>query len=244
MIDDRDDASLRTLLADVEPPAGLAAGIARAVRTRAPERATPTLDVTVSARGIAGLRLGGGLTVAAGARERGWATAARAQVAEYLAGARAFFSVPLDLAAVPTFQRDVLRAAAAIPFGTVRPYAWIAARIGRPRAVRAVGTALATNPLPLLLPCHRVVRSDGALGGYIFGRPFKGRLLALEHQTPLYVGSATTRILCVHGCAHERRIRAGNRVVFASVADARGVGYRPCAVCDAGEGVTSRRRPR
>src|SRR5439155_456458 len=83
---------------------------------------------------------------------------------EYLGGRRAFFGVSVDLSTVPDFQRRVLEAARQIPFGEARPYAWVAAQIGRPRAVRAVGTALARNPVPLIVPCHRVWRSDGGLG--------------------------------------------------------------------------------
>jgi len=86
----------------------------------------------------------------------------------------------VDLSASTGFQADVLQAARTIPRGEVRPYAWIAELIGRPRAVRAVGTALATNPVPLVVPCHRVTRSDGTLGRYIFGDRTKADLLALE----------------------------------------------------------------
>ena len=232
MTTDRDDIRLPTLLGDLEPPTGLAARILRGARARGSDAEAPTLDVVASERGIMRMRIGHGITSAPNARARALADTARAQLAQYLAGERAVFSVPLDLGTVPDFQRRVLRAALAIPFGAVRPYAWIAARIGHARAVRAVGTALGTNPLPLLVPCHRVVCTDGALGGYIFGLPLKRRLLALEHETPLFVGCTSTRILCVRGCAHERRMRPDRRVVFASVADARSVGYQPCAVCD------------
>jgi O-6-methylguanine DNA methyltransferase len=240
MIPGRDDEALRALLGDVELPHQLAARVVADARRRAGavprRRATvPSFDVVASRRGIVSLRVGKGATNADGAQARALAVTARGQLQQYLAGERAFFDVPLDLAATPPFQRDVLRAAAAIPFGTVRSYAWVAERAGNARAVRAVGTALGRNPVPLLVPCHRVVRSDGALGGYIFGLPFKERLLALEHDVPLVVGCSSTRIVCVRGCAHERRMRPDRRVVFASVADARSVGYRPCKVC----GVTT-----
>ncbi|HEX9775613.1 MAG TPA: MGMT family protein [Actinomycetota bacterium] len=91
-------------------------------------------------------------------------------------------SVPLDLK-VGAFQRAVLEAAARIPPGEVRPYAWVAREIGRPRAVRAVGSALARNPAPVLVPCHRVVRSDGTAGDYVFGPARKRALLAAEGVT-------------------------------------------------------------
>ncbi|HWN03572.1 MAG TPA: methylated-DNA--[protein]-cysteine S-methyltransferase, partial [Candidatus Dormibacteraeota bacterium] len=100
-----------------------------------------------------------------------------------------------------------------------------------PRAVRAVGTALGRNPVPLILPCHRVWRSDGGLGGYIFGADVKDRLAALERTTPVLEGCTSTRIVCRVGCIHGRNMRPDNRVVFASVEDARSVGYRPCKVC-------------
>lgn len=87
----------------------------------------------------------------------------------------------VDLRELGEFQESVLLAARTIPVGQVRPYAWIAAEIGRPRAVRAVGTALATNPVPLVIPCHRVIRTDGQVGQYIFGPETKLRLLRAEH---------------------------------------------------------------
>lgn len=110
---------------------------------------------------------------------------ARRQIAEYLAGKRVGFTVPLDLAAATPFQRRVLDAAASIPWGETRSYGWIAAVIGVPRAHRAVGTALARNPVPLLVPCHRVLRHDGALGGFSLGigPVLKAALLRLERAT-------------------------------------------------------------
>ena len=86
----------------------------------------------------------------------------------------------LDLGGLTAFQRDVLAATRTIPAGETRPYAWVAAEVGRPGAVRAAGTVLATNPVPLLIPCHRVVPSHGDIGRYIFGTPAKRRLLAAE----------------------------------------------------------------
>jgi O-6-methylguanine DNA methyltransferase len=86
-----------------------------------------------------------------------------------LAGDRARLEV--DLSGLTEFQREVLRITSDIPRGQVRTYAWIALRVGRPRAVRAVGSALARNPVPLIIPCHRVVRSDGRIGEYGCGGP-------------------------------------------------------------------------
>jgi methylated-DNA-[protein]-cysteine S-methyltransferase len=85
-----------------------------------------------------------------------------------------------DLSELGAFEQDVLAAAATIPRGEARPYGWIAKEIGRPKAVRAVGSALGRNPVPLLIPCHRVVRSDWTTGDYIFGRSVKAALLARE----------------------------------------------------------------
>jgi O-6-methylguanine DNA methyltransferase len=104
---------------------------------------------------------------------------APAGVEEALASGRAAHLV-YDLGATSSFGRDVLAAALEIPPGEVRPYGWIARRIGRPAAVRAVGTALGRNPVPLLIPCHRVVRTDGVIGQYAYGTELKRRLLEVE----------------------------------------------------------------
>lgn len=156
---------------------------------------------------------------------------ARRELVEYLEGRRAFFSVPVDLAGVPEFQAGVLAEAARIPFGETRSYSELAERIGHPAAARAVGNALGANPVPILVPCHRVIRGDGTWGHYAFGGAMKTRLLMLERTTPLYVGCTSTRIVCRRGCSAEQRIRDDGRVTFASVADARSVGYRACRRC-------------
>lgn len=85
-----------------------------------------------------------------------------------------------DLSEMTPFQQSVLEVTRTIPMGQVRPYGWVAERIGNPRAVRAVGTALGANPVPFLIPCHRVVRSDGTLGNYGLGPPVKRQLLKIE----------------------------------------------------------------
>ncbi|MDP8923216.1 MAG: MGMT family protein [Chloroflexota bacterium] len=85
-----------------------------------------------------------------------------------------------DLRSVSEFERAVLTKALEIPRGEVRTYGWIAREIGRPRAVRAVGMALGRNPIPLLIPCHRVVYADYSIGNYAFGTPMKQALLAAE----------------------------------------------------------------
>ncbi len=193
------------------------------------------LDLAASPAGITrvSLRRGGGAPPAATEAGRiGKIIAqARKELEEYFAGERTFFTVPVDLSRVPDFERAALEAAAGIPYGEVRSYKWIAERLGKPDAARAVGNAMAGNPVPLIIPCHRVVKTDGGLGGYSFGLIRKEALLNMERATTPYVGCASTRVFCRRGCAHERRIRAGGRIHFASGADARTSGYRPCTVC-------------
>ncbi len=99
---------------------------------------------------------------------------------QYFAGQRHNFDVPLDLRLSAGFRQEVLTLLQQIGYGRTRSYASIATAAGRPRAVRAVGTACATNPLPVVVPCHRVVRSDGSPGGYAGGAEAKHALLALE----------------------------------------------------------------
>lgn len=160
-----------------------------------------------------------------------WVARARQEIQEYLEGRRAFFGVPWDPAVLGGFQSRVLRVTARIPFGEVRSYGWIAKAIGDPAAARAVGTALATNPIPLIIPCHRVVRGDGTIGGYSFPGVRKEWLLDLERTVSPLVGCRSTRIYCRRGCAHERRVREENRLPFPSVAEAKAQGYRACVVC-------------
>ena len=148
-----------------------------------------------------------------------------------------------DLRGCSEFEQAVLRKALEIPKGEVRSYAWIAREIGRPAAVRAVGTALAHNPIPVLIPCHRVVRSDGLIGNYSLGGPdAKRTILRSEGLEPdrleklakvgvRYQGSDTTHIFCMPTCRYGRRVMDRHRVDFHSEAEARERGYRPCKVC-------------
>ena len=151
--------------------------------------------------------------------------------------------ISLDLRGTTAFEQAVWRKALEIPRGEVRPYGWIAAEIGRPKAVRAVGTALGHNPVPLIVPCHRVVRSDGMLGQYSLGGPGNKRtILAAEGLDPdelerlaragvRYIGSDTTHVYCMPSCRHARRIQPAHRVPFASVASSEAAGYRACLDC-------------
>lgn len=107
------------------------------------------------------------------------------QLQEYFDGRRKEFSLPTDISNQTDFQRSVLRAIEGIPAGQVRSYGRVAEDVGRPGAARAVGQALGNNPIPIVLPCHRVVASDGSLGGYTGGLERKRQLLALEGALPL-----------------------------------------------------------
>jgi O-6-methylguanine DNA methyltransferase len=148
-----------------------------------------------------------------------------------------------DLRGLSEFERAVLLKALEIPRGEVRSYSWIAREIGRPKAVRAVGTVLARNPIPLFIPCHRVVRSDGHLGRYsLIGDDAKRTILAAEGIDPdalemlasqgvRYFGSNTTHIFCFPTCRHARRTTTPHLRHFHSEAEALAAGYRPCKVC-------------
>lgn len=105
------------------------------------------------------------------------------QLEQYFAGRRTGFELPLDLRLSTGFRRTVLAHLAHIGYGHTESYAQVAASAGSPRAVRAVGTACATNPLPVVLPCHRVVRSDGSWGQYVGGAEAKHALLRLEQAS-------------------------------------------------------------
>jgi len=104
----------------------------------------------------------------------------RRELDEYFAGRRRSFDIPVDLGLAAPFGRAVLQACVRIPFGDTSNYAAVAAEAGRPRASRAAGNALGANPVPIVVPCHRVLRTGGGLGGYTGGSAVKERLLALE----------------------------------------------------------------
>ncbi|MDR1489384.1 MAG: methylated-DNA--[protein]-cysteine S-methyltransferase [Desulfovibrio sp.] len=110
--------------------------------------------------------------------------AACVQLGEYFAGRRGVFDLPLDPRGTD-FQREVWEALRAIPFGETRSYAQVAAAVGRPRAFRAVGSANNKNPVGIIIPCHRVIGSDGSLVGYAAGLERKRFLLDLEAASPI-----------------------------------------------------------
>lgn len=102
------------------------------------------------------------------------------QIDEYFAGTRRTFEIPLDFRLATGFRLEVLRHLTDIGFGHTESYTQVATSAGSPRAVRAVGSACANNPLPVVVPCHRVVRADGSFGGYVGGPDAKHTLLTLE----------------------------------------------------------------
>lgn len=157
-----------------------------------PESPVGSLLVAVSALGVVAVEFGANearfverLRQAFGVqphRSGERAGAAVRQLEEYVAGKRNTFDLPVDLGGCTDFQRKVLEAASAVPRGRLATYSEIAARIGAPRAARAVGQALARNPVPIIVPCHRVVAADGSLTGYSGGAGVetKAQLLRLE----------------------------------------------------------------
>jgi O-6-methylguanine DNA methyltransferase len=163
-------------------------------------------------------------------------------VRNHLEGRR-IFKGAVDLLGLTPFQQRVLAKVREIPRGEVRPYTWVAREIGFPRAVRAVGTALGKNPIPLLIPCHRVIRSEGSLGAYSAGgTALKERLLsfegvdlpelkALTRLGKRFRGSRNTRIFCLPTCYSRKWAKARHTVYFASATEARQAGYRACKLC-------------
>jgi len=226
------DAMLAEYFRPIPGGAGLNRRLAAGARREARDlqRLARSVSIEATSRGVTRIRPGH-LRAGAGATARSLVEQAHAELIEFFDGKRAFFTVPVDLSGLPPFQGKVLRATAGIPFGESRSYGWLADRIGHPRAARAVGTALGRNPVPFIVPCHRIVREDGSPGGYGLGLPMKRSLLLLERTTPIFEGCTSTRIVCRVGCAALSRARDDRRVVFASVDDAASVGYRPCERC-------------
>lgn len=151
--------------------------------------------------------------------------------------------LPVDLKSVTDFQETVLRTTATIPKGEVRPYGWVAREVRRPRAVRAVGSAVARNPVPLIIPCHRVVRTDGHIGNYSLGGPHnKVELLEHEGASPDWLEDLASRqvrvranpatgVFCLPTCHVIRSASTGGIADFRSPADALTAGHHPCEEC-------------
>jgi O-6-methylguanine DNA methyltransferase len=154
--------------------------------------------------------------------------------------------VPLDLRSVTPFQESVLRTTARIPKGEVRPYSWLAKEVSRPGAVRAVGSALARNPVPLVVPCHRVVRADGHIGNYSLGGPENkvillrsegaepGWLESLAEEGVRYRANTSTGIFCHPTCRAIRRSKPENVVGLRDAEAAVAAGFRACHLCRPG----------
>jgi len=151
-------------------------------------------------------------------------------------------NLPIDWESMSAFQRKVLQKAVEILPGEIRPYSWIAKEIGQPKASRAVGTALARNPIPFLIPCHRVVRNDGSLGNYYYGPEMKRDILGQEgldtralddriSRKITLTGSDTTGIYCNPTCRDARRTTPKHKVEFRNRKAAVAAGYRPCKHC-------------
>ena len=166
------------------------------------------------------------------------------ELSEYLAGRRTHLDWPLDLRFVQSdFHRAVLRATASIPYGAVVSYAGLAREIGRPRAVRAAAQALRWNPLPIVIPCHRVVGSSGALTGYAGGEATKQKLLEVEGipiarahddahivRDAMYVLAPGDTEYCLPTCPSVDPFPLGGRL-FGSRVRAEAIGLAPCTTC-------------
>ena len=150
------------------------------------------ITVRTSERGIRAVALGDRLKAehdaacvkANGQKTPGaaWARQAATELSEYAEGTRKKFTVPLDVAGTP-FQKRVWKALCTIPYGETRSYGEIARQVGNPKAARAVGMANHDNPIALIVPCHRVIASDGSLGGYACGLKKKSQILAMERSS-------------------------------------------------------------
>lgn len=153
------------------------------------------LYVAVSSQGLVSIRLGGTLQgfvastrsrrQVAPRRDRAAVRPFARQLQQYLGGRRKRFTLPIDWKRTSPFQRKILKATSRIPYGQTRTYGEVARQVGRRHAARAAGQALASNPFPLVIPCHRVLAADGSLGGYSApgGVRLKRRLLRIEDAT-------------------------------------------------------------
>jgi methylated-DNA-[protein]-cysteine S-methyltransferase len=107
------------------------------------------------------------------------------ELKEYFAGSREDFTHQITFRSGTDFEKEVWNALRGIPYGETRTYKWLAGKIGKPNASRAVGQALSRNPIPIIIPCHRIIESDGSLGGYSGGIDIKRRLLDMEYYAKL-----------------------------------------------------------
>jgi methylated-DNA-[protein]-cysteine S-methyltransferase len=150
---------------------------------------------------------------------------------------------PVDLGTVSPLQERALREIMRVRRGEIRSYSWIARAIGAPLAARAVGDAMASNPIPVLVPCHRAVRTDYTLVNYGAGGVEKKRAILLHEgidvdrlarnarQGKRFHACTSTRIFCLPFCYAGKRVKPGNEVTFASSRAAMAAGYRACKLC-------------
>lgn len=103
-------------------------------------------------------------------------------IEDYFQGKKVKFNIPYDISVLPLFTQSVLKETKKIPYGSTITYSELAQKIGKPKACRAIGQALASNPLPIIIPCHRVIRKDGSLGGFSAGFRWKKLLLDIENK--------------------------------------------------------------
>ncbi len=143
------------------------------VKITASEKGVTSIDLSASDRAARESQAGNDAAAS-------FVTEAQAQLLAYFDGTRREFSLPVDWSAGTTFQRKVWKAIRRIPYGRVRSYQWVAMRVGGKQYARAVGMALGANPVPIVVPCHRIIAQDGSLGGFSCGLPMKRRLLSLE----------------------------------------------------------------
>lgn len=147
--------------------------------------------------------------------------------------------IRFDLSRLGTFEREVLLAVLSIPRGQVRPYDWFAGRVGPQASAHRVDVVLRDNPIPVLIPCHRVINADGSLGDHVLGQHVKRALLAAEGANVgevyalarpdiRFVASDATGMVCFPTCS---RARTADRTGFSTLTEACAAGYRPCPEC-------------
>ncbi|SRR5579885_42165 len=162
-------------------------------------------------------------------------------IERYFAGDLRVLSHPVDLSLVASdFQRRALTRLRAVPAGAVITYHALAAAVGEPDAQRAIGNTMASNPIPIFVPCHRVIKSDGTIGNYGGGVDRKIVLLRnegfvvkrdLKLPERSVLGHSKTRIFCRPECFAAKRAAQFNQLIFADAAHARRAGLRPCKLC-------------